>query len=116
MARRNRECYLCGTEYKYCPTCSEDKMKPAWMAEFHSEDCVKIFAICTDFNMGKMSKSDAQSALNKCDLSNRPNFMSCIQHDLDVIFAEEPKKKFKKTESIDIEFDTHEVVIKKENE
>lgn len=116
MARRNRECYLCGTEYKYCPTCSEDRMKPSWMAEFHSEDCVKIFAICTDFNMGKMSKAEAQSALNKCDLSNKSNFMSCIKRDLEVIFAEEPKKKIKKAEPMAIEPESHEVVVKKENE
>lgn len=116
MARRNRECYLCGADYKYCPTCSEDKMKPAWMAEFHSEDCVKIFAICTDFNMGKMSKSDAQDALNACDLSNKANFKSYVKHDLEVIFAEEPKKKIKKAEPMAIKPESHEVVVEKENE
>ena len=30
MGRRSRECYLCGAKYSYCPTCSQDKMKPAW--------------------------------------------------------------------------------------
>ena len=110
MARRNRECYLCGTDYKYCPTCSEDKMKPAWMAEFHSEDCVKIFAICTNFNIGKMSKAEAKDALSACDLSNRLNFRSCVKRDLEVIFADEPKKKIKKAEP-----ESHEVVIEKEN-
>ena len=89
MARRTRECYLCGTSYKYCPTCSEDRMKPSWMAEFHSEDCVRIFDICTRFNMGTMSKIEAKEALNTCDLSNNKNFKSCVQRDLEVIFAED---------------------------
>ena len=109
MARRDRKCYLCGEEYKYCSTCSQDRMKPAWMAEFHSEDCTKIFDICTRFNMGIMSKTEAQDALNKCDLSNRANFKSYVQHDLEVIFDEEPKIRDNEDKKI------HEVVIKKEN-
>lgn len=89
MGRRTRECYLCGTSYKYCPTCSEDRAKPSWMAEFHSEDCVRIFDICTRFNMGVVSKIEAQEVLNTCDLSNKKNFKSCVQRDLAVIFEEE---------------------------
>lgn len=111
MGRRTRECYLCGSTYQYCPTCSQDKMKPAWMSEFHSESCKNIFDICTRFNMKLMSKSEAQDALNACDLSNKANFKSYVNRDLEVIFAEEPKKKAKKAES-----ESHEVVIKKENE
>ena len=90
MGRRSRKCYLCGTNYNYCPTCSTDLTKPTWMSEFHSEDCMKIFDTCTRFNMEMMSKSEAQEVLNSCDLSNRSNFKSYVQHDLEVIFAEDP--------------------------
>lgn len=95
MARKQRECYLCGTNYEYCPTCSQDKMKPAYMAEFHSENCKNIFDICTRFNMNLMSKIEAQEALALCDLSNKDNFKSYVQRDLENIFAEEPKKASK---------------------
>lgn len=90
MARRQRECYLCGKHYEYCNSCYQDRFKPAWMSEFHSESCKNIFDICTRFNMGLMSKTEAQDALKSCDLSNRENFKSYVQHDLEVIFAEEP--------------------------
>lgn len=90
MGRRTRKCYLCGETYKYCPTCSQDLTKPIWMSEFHSEDCMKIFDTCTRYNMDMMSKSEAQEILNSCDLSNRSNFKSYVQHDLDVIFTEDP--------------------------
>ena len=43
MARRQRTCYLCGDKYEYCPTCTQDKFKPTWMVEFHSENCKNIF-------------------------------------------------------------------------
>lgn len=87
MGRRSRECYLCAQDYQYCGTCSNDRMKPAWMSEFHSENCKNIFDICTRFNMNLMSKSEAQKALKSCDLSNRENFKSYVIRDLEVIFA-----------------------------
>lgn len=93
MGKRNRVCYLCGTKYEYCPTCTQDKAKPAFMSEFHAENCKNIFEICTRFNMGLMSKIEAQEALASYDLSNRANFKPFVQRDLDKIFAEEPKIK-----------------------
>lgn len=131
MGRRNRECYLCGEDYLYCPTCSQDKMKPAWMSEFHSEDCKNIFDICTRYNMGMMSKTEAQEALIACDLSNKENFKSYVQRDLEVIFAEDPIVVTLDAEIKEIHEDkavietsirgsktkkSHEVVYKKENE
>ena len=107
MGRRDRECYLCGEHYKYCPTCSQDKMKPSYMADFHDFNCKEIFSICTRFNMGLISKEEAKSALEKCDLSNKANFAQYVQKDLENIFADENKsKKSKKAE--------HEVVTIKE--
>lgn len=91
MGRRNRECYLCGRDYQYCPTCSQDRMKPSWMSEFHSENCKNIFDICTRFNMQLMTKDEAKSALEKCDLSNKENFKSYVKRDLENIFAEDVK-------------------------
>ena len=63
---------------------------------------MKIFDICTRFNMKLMSKTEAQEALIECDLSNRANFKSYVQVDLENIFAEDVNDK------------SHEVV-KKEN-
>ena len=132
MGRRNRECYLCGKDYQYCPTCSQDKMKPVWMSEFHSENCKKIFDICTRFNMNLMSKAEARNALNACDISNKSDFKSYVQRDLDVIFfEEEPIVVSVETEIKEVSVDKavvetrqksnkkkriHEVVIKEENE
>ena len=119
MGRRNRECYLCGADYLYCPTCSQDRMKPAWMAEFHEENCKNIFDICTRFNMKLMSKSEAQAALGACNLSNKANFKSYVQNDISNIFKDDEEsnaKRIKKAEPaiIDeaVEVEPHEVVTK----
>lgn len=100
MGRRTRECYLCGERYEYCPTCSQDRMKPSWMAEFHTENCKNIFEICTRFNLGMMSKEEAQAALEQHNLSDKANFKSYVQRDIENIFAveEQPKKRGKRAE------------------
>lgn len=106
MAKRDRKCYLCGEKYKYCPTCSQDRSKPSWMNEFHNENCKNIFDICTRFNMGTMSKKEAQDALKNCDLSGKENFKSYVQTDFENIFADE-KPEAKQNKVIDT---IHEVV------
>lgn len=109
MARRDRQCYLCGENYKYCPTCSQDKLKPTWMAEFHAENCKNIFDICTRFNMQMLTKEQAQEALSACDLANKENFKPYVQRDLENIFKEEPVKRGKRAEIV-IDEAKHEVV------
>jgi hypothetical protein len=59
------------------------------MAEFHEENCKNIFQICTQFNVGLLTKEQAQEALNACDLSNKENLKAFIQRDLENIFAED---------------------------
>ena len=110
MGKRSRECYLCGEKYNFCPTCSQDRMKPAWMAEFHSENCKNIWDIATRFNMQLLTKEEAMAAMEECDLSNKDNFKDCVKRDLINIFAEneKPAPKAAKAKS-------HEVV-KQENE
>lgn len=109
MGKRSRECYLCGEKYNFCPTCSQDRMKPSWMSEFHDENCKNIFDICTRFNMELMSKEDAQKALSACDLSNKENFKYYVQRDITNIFADKkPASKAKKAKTRE--------VVKQENE
>lgn len=86
---RTRECYLCGEKYGYCPSCSQDKYKPAWMATFHSENCKNIFDIATRFNMQLLTKEEAKAVMEQCDLSNKSNFKSYVQRDLENIFKDD---------------------------
>lgn len=111
MGRRTRECYLCGEKYLYCSTCSQDRMKPAWMSTFHTEDCKNIFDICTRYNLELISKEEAQKALSECDLSNKAKFKDYAQRDIEKIFAVEKAAKpvVEKTTK------SHEVVESKEN-
>ena len=110
MGKRSRECYLCGEKYNFCPTCSQDRMKPAWMAEFHSENCKNIWDIATRFNMQLLTKEEAMAAMEKCDLSNKDSFKDCVKRDLENIFEkdEKPASKAEKAKTRE--------VVKQENE
>lgn len=110
MGRKTRECYLCGEKYHYCPTCSQDRMKPTYMAEFHDDNCKTIFDICTRFNMQLMSKEEAQKALSACDLSNKEAFKDYVKRDIANIFAEDVKPAVIKAAPKSCE------VVKQENE
>ena len=118
MAKTNRKCSTCGIKYSYCSNC--DRNAPSWMANFHAENCKNIFQICTSFNVNAMSKHEAKAALEQCDLSNKENFASCVQRDLEKIFAceEQPKKRSKRVEipmiEEPIEVPVHEVVTQEE--
>ena len=116
MAKK-RKCLTCGTEYSYCPNCNRND--PSWMAEFHNENCKNIFQICTSFNVNVMSKHEAKAALEQCDLSNKENFKSFVQHDLENIFKEDQKQKRNKKVEMPIfeeliEAPQHEVVTQEE--
>lgn len=123
MAKKNRKCSTCGTKYSYCPNC--DRNAPAWMAQFHEENCKNIYQICVQYNVGLLAKEQAKEALNACDLSNKENFAECIQRDFANIFAEEkqvedqPKKRGKRVEIPIIEepavsLESHEVIVENE--
>ena len=97
MAKKNRECLTCGAKYTYCPNC--DRKAPYWMTDFHDENCKNIFQICTQYNVGLLTKEQAKEALNACDLSNKESFKPFIHRDFANIFAEEqPKKRGKRAE------------------
>ena len=111
MPKNNRVCLTCNEKYSYCPNCN--RKDPAWMTEFHSENCKNIFQICTNFNLGIQTKSDAKKALEACDLSNKENFKDFVQRDIASIFAEDPKPVVKPAAPQAAK--SHEVVTVKEN-
>lgn len=63
----NRTCLLCGTSYKYCPSCREDIRKPSWMSGFDREDCKIMFETLSSYGMKLMSASEAKKIISKID-------------------------------------------------
>ena len=79
MARiKARNCIVCGKEYEYCNRCSSHANKPAWMALYHDNNCRSIMNIATEYMAGNITKADAKSQLDNCDLTNKKNFKESV--------------------------------------
>lgn len=87
MGKRDRTCSVCQKRYQYCPTCTQDRMKPYWMLTYCSESCKDIWDICTQYNMKLLTKTEARKALSACDLSGRDTFADNIKADLTNIYT-----------------------------
>ena len=94
MATKNRMCLACGTKYSYCPDCNgADRLKESWHSEFCNSTCKDIWQTATKFNLGKLTKAEAKSIISALDLKPTEQYVACVQRDLGVILAEEPKPK-----------------------
>jgi hypothetical protein len=93
-----RKCILCGKAYQYCPSCPKDAKKETWYALFDNENCKNISKALTDYNLHKISKDEARSALLVCDLSIQLN--DHYRNEINEIIAE-PKPKRNKRKPID---------------
>ena len=95
---KTRKCIVCGTEYEYCNRCSSHANKPTWMALYHDGNCRSIMNIATEYVAGNITKEDAKSELDKCDLTNKKNFKESVIKALNEIYA--TKKSAKVAEEI----------------
>ena len=73
-----RKCIVCGKEYEYCNRCSSHAAMPTWMALYHDDNCRSIMNIATEYMAGNLTKADAKSLLDKCDLTNKKNFKESL--------------------------------------
>lgn len=74
MERKLRYCAVCGTGYKFCPKCNEDKNKPLFHYTFCSENCKDVYSVISSYRDGELNKDDAVESLSRLDLSKIDNF------------------------------------------
>lgn len=95
-----RKCIVCGKEYEYCNRCSSHANMPTWMALYHDENCRSIMNIATEYVAGNITKADAKSQLDDCDLTNKKNFKESVVRAIDEICSvkKSPKKENEQVE------------------
>ena len=84
---KTRKCIVCGKEYEYCNNCKAYTAFPAWMAIYHDENCKNIMSIATEYMAGNLTKEDAKSQLDNCDLTNKKNFKESVLKAVNEIYA-----------------------------
>lgn len=82
-----RKCIVCGKEYEYCNRCSSHTNMPTWMALYHDDNCRSIMNISTEYMAGNITKADAKSQLDNCDLTNKKNFKESVVRAVNEICA-----------------------------
>lgn len=85
--KNNRTCILCGTEYKYCGNCAEDSRLEPWHNIYDNNNCRTIFNTATDYCAGLLSKDEAISIFDSCDLSNKDSFNSSVLKVLNELYS-----------------------------
>ena len=87
MAKNNRKCICCSTEYRYCGNCSEDRLKEPWHAIYHDENCKNIFNAASDYLAGAITKEEAKENFDKCDLSYKDKLHHKIVEAINAVYG-----------------------------
>ena len=86
MAKTNRECYTCGKEYYYCPTCPLETKKETFYNMFHCERCSKIFKTLTDETFKHLTTAQCKEELLKLNVSVSEEFKDGIKKHIKRVF------------------------------
>ena len=89
MSQVNRTCKTCGKQYFYCTNCDKTLNSPQWMLMWHDENCKKVFETVSDYAQKRISKEDAKSKIEACNLKVYYTFKEIIRNYIDEILAED---------------------------
>lgn len=96
MRKINRKCVICGKDYSYCVSCSEDMNKPTWMTSFCCENHRNIYNACAAYTANLKTAQEARIELDKCDLSHKDSFRESVKNVIKEIYdnsqVEQPKE------------------------
>ena len=102
MERKLRRCAVCGTEYKFCPRCNEDKDKPLYHYTFCSKNCRDIYSVISDYEDKEITAKEAFEILSELDLSKKDCFNTSYKNSLDNIHQNIPKKQKRKNKTSEL--------------
>ena len=87
--KHNHTCIICGSEYTFCPNCSEYDKFPRWMNIFCSENCHDIFEVANNFSHGIIDKEAAKEVLKDIDLSKKAKYTGGVKKAINEIISED---------------------------
>lgn len=103
MAKNNRICKVCGSEYNFCPTCAGVTATEKYRTMFCSKNCRDVFHTLSRYIVKDVTKDEAKEILSSLDLSKRNKFSDAIKADIDEIMGTYKKSFKKKEEPVTVE-------------
>ena len=93
-----RTCLVCGSHYQFCPRCRGGQNAPTWKNIYDTEDCKKIFEICSAYVNKRLDKADAAAQLKNVSV---PALIEKYQKIVDEItYVEKPAAIVKPAASV----------------
>ena len=95
----NRNCIVCGKAYYHCGHCKDSDAQSVWRNIYDTEECRKIFDICSAYVNKNMSKGDAIIKLKSFKLPDhlKDKYQGIVD---EILYVEKPTIKRKKTRII----------------
>ena len=92
-----RDCTVCGKQYKYCPKCSQYDGMEKWHVEYCSEQCKNTYSTINKYAFKHIDKDQAKMLLEGNGISKDTIILPRWQKFIDEIFKVE-EKVIEKTE------------------
>ena len=85
---KNSTCIICGQKYHLCIACERTKATwKQWKIITDSENCYEIYNIVNDYNFNKISKDEAKTLLEECDLTGLETFRENVKNTINEIIG-----------------------------
>jgi hypothetical protein len=92
MARGQRKCIVCGSDYTYCPRCGNGNAEETWRYLYDTELCNSVFDILSSYSFKHISKDEAREKLEGLDIPKGMKFNAETKKQINAIMAK-PKKE-----------------------
>ena len=97
MPEVKRRCLVCNQTYTHCNHCKGSDRNKTWRNIYDTEECMKLFDICSAYKNGFMKKGEALIKLKGISLPQHLNdeYQKIVD---EILFVEKKPSKRKKKE------------------
>lgn len=93
-----RNCTVCGKQYKYCPRCSQYDGMEKWHLEYCSEQCKNTYLTINKYAFNHIDKDEAKMLLKGNNITKDSELLPKWKSFVEEIFKTEEKKSVAKKE------------------
>ena len=87
-----RNCTVCGRQYKYCPKCSQYDGMEKWHVEYCSEQCKNTYSIINKYAFKHITKDEAKMLLKGNGITKDSDLLPRYKEVAEEILKTEEKK------------------------
>lgn len=90
-----RNCTVCGRQYKYCPKCSQYDGMEKWHIEYCSEQCKNTYSIINKYAFKHITKDEAKMLLEGNNITKNSDLLPRYKEVVEEILKTEEKEVVK---------------------